>query len=228
VRYPSPLVEGSLVRRYKRFLADVRLDDGSEVTAWCPTPGRMTTCLADDAPVRLSRSDSPARKLPWTLEQIFVDGWVLTHPGRSNAVVGEGIAAGRVRGLTGEVHHEQRLGDHRIDLLLVEEGRRTWVEVKSVTLLRGDRVLFPDAVTQRGARHLDALARAARAGDRAVLFWLVVREGGTSVGPADDVDPDYGRALRAAVEAGVEVLAYRSRHDESGIELGEPLPVLIP
>jgi sugar fermentation stimulation protein A len=223
-----PLHRGVLLRRYKRFLADVRLDDGREVTAHCANPGRMTSCMAPGWTVWLSHHDNPKRKLKWSWElSITPDGApILVNTARPNAVVKEAVHAGHVAALRGyeRVRTEVRYGTERsrIDLLLEEPGQ-AWVEVKSVSLLTGPgRAAFPDAVSARGARHLRELSRLAEQGDRAVLLFQLSRPDAQSVSPARDVDPAYGRALDQAVAAGVEVLA-------QGVEISDPLdgPVTI-
>lgn len=227
VPYPRPLVEAALVRRYKRFLAEVRLADGAVVTAHCPNPGRMTSCLAPEAPCRLLPSDDPRRRLAWTLEQVRVDGtWIGVNPQRANAVVAAGIAAGLVPSLAGlgpiarEVAPEPGT---RFDLRL---GPACWVEVKQVTLrVEPGRGAFPDAVSERALRHLAALRARVEAGERAALLFAVARADVDVVEPADAVDPRYGVALRAAAAAGVELLAYRVEIRADGLCLAEPLAI---
>lgn len=234
MRYPAPLVEGVFLRRYKRFFADVEID-GQTVTAHCPNTGSMRACTEDRAPVRLLWHDNPKRKLPWTLEQICVDGrWILVNTGRPNRVVEEAVREGRIPELQGYdvVQRERRLGDSRVDLLLLdgaddpEVARRIcWVEVKNVTLVEGGVARFPDAVTARGTKHLRELAAALGPGRRAVLMLHVGHEGGEIVRPADDLDPVWAETVREAASQGVEVLARRCRMDGEGLVLGEAVPV---
>jgi sugar fermentation stimulation protein A len=224
-----PLRPALLLRRYKRFLADVRLPDGQVVTAHLPNPGRMTSCLAaEETPVLLSEGRG---KLPFVVELARPgEDWVLVHPGRANAVVGEAIAAGRVPELVGyhTARAEQRYAeDSRVDWLL-EGGRGTaYVEIKSATLVRGRRACFPDAVTSRGVRHLEALMAVVARGARGILLFHVGRADADAVSPADDIDPAYGIALRRAARAGVEILAYRADITPPEILLGPPLPVIL-
>jgi sugar fermentation stimulation protein A len=229
VKYPSPLVEGRFVRRYKRFFADVELEGLGVVTAHCANTGAMTACVEPGSPVRLSPSDNPRRKLAWSLEQSCVGGqWILVHTGRPNRIVREAIVAGRVPELSGyaTVESEKRAGESRLDLLLSHPGRRSaWVEVKNVTMLDPDGVLrFPDAVTARGARHLEALKTQVEDGDRAVLFLHVGHSGGARVEPARAVDPAWAMALERAMEAGVEVIAHRVRLSADQAVLAEAIP----
>ena len=224
---------GVLVRRYKRFLADVRMDSGEEVVAHCPNPGRMTSCAEVGGRVWLSHHDSPRRKLKWTWEIAETQGTsVLVNTARPNAIVEEALRAGRFGALAGytSVRREVRYGERsRVDLLLEDPSLgRCFVEVKSVTLRLPDGTgAFPDAVSARAARHAAELAAQVAAGDRAVLFFLVSRGDVASVRPADAIDPAYGAALRAAVRAGVEVMAYRADIDIRGVRVGAPVPMCL-
>ncbi len=223
-----PLTDGRIVRRYQRFLADVELLDGTQVTAHCPNTGSMATCWAPGAPAQLSRSDNPRRKYPWTLERVDMGGgWVGVHTGRTNPVVAEGIAAGRVDALAGyqamRTEPPFTVPGHpraRFDLLLTG-GRAAdaFVEIKNTTLLDGDVVRFPDAVTVRGRKHLELLAEAVRRGYRGVILFAVNRPEGRSFAPAWEIDPHYGAALQHAAACGVEVLVARLAHSETGIDL---------
>ncbi|RMH43807.1 MAG: DNA/RNA nuclease SfsA [Deltaproteobacteria bacterium] len=225
----GPLIEGRLLRRYKRFLADVELCDGQVVVAHCANPGSMATCSPPGARVWLSRADNPARKLRYTWELVEVDGaLVCVNPVRANDLVAEAIERAVVRELAGyrTLRREVRRNGSRFDLRLEGGGAPCWVEVKSATLAVGPGVVaFPDAVTARGARHARELADAAAAGDRAVLLFSCARSDAQRLRPADHVDPEYGRALRDAVAAGVEVLAYRGAIDLRGMRLVERVPV---
>jgi len=225
-----PLIPAHLIRRYKRFLADVELSDGSMVTAHCPNSGSMAGCLGAGRAVRLSTSDNPARKYRHTWELVHNGRcWIGINTARTNAVVEEGIRSGTIAELAGfdDLRREVRLGaQSRIDLLLGRAGDRTWIEVKSVTMVdAAGRYAFPDAVTSRGARHLRELAGAVAAGDRAVMLYLVQRSDGRGFTAADDIDPGYGDELRRAVDGGVEVLAYRADVSPEEIVVAEPVAV---
>jgi len=231
--YAESLVSGTLTRRYKRFLADVVLDGGGNVTAHCPNTGRMTGCSSPGQPVRLSPADKPSRKLKWTLEQVY-DGrsWVGVNTIRANHVVKEAIETGTIAELGGyeTIRPEQRYGERsRIDLLLSGHPERPdqlcYVEVKNTTLGRGDVGLFPDAVTERGRRHLIELQNQVALGHRGVVLFCVQREDSRRFQPADDVDPEYGRTLREAIDAGVEAIAYGTAIGETSVRLVRPLPV---
>jgi sugar fermentation stimulation protein A len=225
-------LSGRLVRRYKRFLADVELPSGDVVTVHCANPGSMLGTDRPGSQVRCSTSDNPARKLPHTLEMIRVGRiWVGLHTLRANQLVALALAQGALPELTGYANVRAEVAvpaGSRLDFGLTHHGggaRDAFVEVKSVTLAQGRRGRFPDAVTLRGRRHLAALQALRCAGHRAVLLFVVQRGDCTSVEPADDIDPDYGRALREAAAAGVEVMAVRARVRADGIRLEGSLPV---
>jgi sugar fermentation stimulation protein A len=231
------LQPATFLRRYKRFLADVRLPDGSVVVAHCPNSGSMRTLHTPEVACWLARHDSPTRRLPWTLTllQVGTGGWAAVDTHLPNGVVAEGVAAGLVPELAGyaTLRREVAYGEEgsRIDLLLEDPGRPPcWVEVKSVTQA-GDEdgwASFPDAVTARGAKHLRELARLARGGARAVQFYLVGRTDRRHASVATDIDPDYAAGLAEAVAAGVEVVCYRAAISPRAFTVGEPCPFLVP
>jgi len=225
MKFSEPLVEGRLIRRYKRFLADVRLPDGTEVTAHCPNTGSMRGCQPENARVWLSESNNPRRKLKYTWELVETRPGVLAcvNTARPNAQARHAIDAGVVVELAGytECRSEVKYGGEksRIDLLLSGHDSRpdAWVEVKNVTLEEDGAGYFPDAVTTRGQKHLRELMGQVAQGERGVLLFVVNHTGIDEVRPADHIDPTYGRLLREAVAAGVEVLAYQAAlvNDES-------------
>ncbi|MBZ9558260.1 MULTISPECIES: DNA/RNA nuclease SfsA [unclassified Modicisalibacter] len=237
--YPE-LVPGTLRRRYKRFLADVELADGTLVVAHCPNTGSMRAVNVPGCRVWLSPSTNPARKLAWTWELIELPqaaGGVATasvHTGRTNAIVEEALRAGRIEPLAGyaALKREAKVEGARLDFRLDDPQRGTaFVEVKQVTLKERDgHGYFPDAVSERGTRHLETLAGLAAAGQRAVLLFCVAHGGIHDVAPAAHLDPRYAETLRRVADAGVEVLAYGcrvGRRDErpATIELAGRLPV---
>jgi sugar fermentation stimulation protein A len=221
-----PLTDGIIVRRYQRFLADVEIADGRRVTAHCPNTGTMATCWRAGVPVQLSHSDNPNRKLPWTLERVDMGGgWVGVHTGRTNPVMAEAIEGGLIAPLRGyrRLRREASfrpagLPGGRLDILLSEgEGPDALVEVKNATLLDGERIRFPDAVSERGKKHLDLLAEAVRQGLRGALLFAVNRPEGTFFAPAWRIDPAYAARLCEVAALGVEVLAVRIRHEAEGL-----------
>ena len=232
MRFEPPLIRGTLLRRYKRFLADVRLETGETVTAHCPNTGSMLGCAEPGMTVWLSRSDNPARKYPLTWEMVDVgDGRLVgIHTGRSNALVRAGIESGTVTELAGyeTLRAEVKMGEgSRVDFVLDAHGRRSCVvEVKNVSAAVENRcAVFPDAVSVRARKHLQMLMACVESGQRAVLCYCVQREDVDEVRPAVDIDPDYARTLAQARSAGVEVMAWGARLDPAGIELTRRLRV---
>jgi sugar fermentation stimulation protein A len=228
VKLPAPLYPGRLLRRYQRFFAEIELDDGRVVTAHTPNTGSMLQCAVHGHRVLISAAANPLRKLPWTLELIEVNGsWVDTHTLRTNRVVEEGLRSGAIAELAGyDVSAEVAYHDSRIDFLLQRGGEAILVEVKNVTLCSAAGIAsFPDAVTERGQKHLRTLARARAEGCRAMVFFLVQRPEATAFTPADAIDPRYGQLLREVTAVGVEVLAYRSVVTPEANSIGARIPV---
>lgn len=231
------MVKGRLIRRYKRFLADVTLANGDVVTAHCPNTGSMKNCVEEGAEVWLSVSDNPKRKYQFTWEYIVTSRghWICVNTGKANSLVEEAVNHGVIEELEGypELRREVRYGEEnsRIDLMLSGEHVDCYVEVKSVTLLeapvsRGEG-FFPDAVSDRGAKHLRELMGVVDRGDRAVLFFCVQHTGIRCVMPADHIDATYGDLLRQASGRGVEILAYKVRRRQDGFHLWRSIPVVL-
>jgi sugar fermentation stimulation protein A len=228
MRFAAPLVRATLIKRYKRFLADVRFDDGTEVTAHVANSGAMLGTAVPGMEVWLSPASNPERKLKWNWELVTVDGHLVgvntAHP---NGIVAEAVAAGRIPELAGyeTIRREVKYGvNSRIDLLLEAPGRpKCWVEVKNVHLKRDDWAEFPDAVTTRGTKHLAELTDRVKAGERAVMVYLVQRADCRAFRPAADIDPTYAAALAQAVRDGVEAICYTCRLSPEDIELAAPM-----
>ena len=237
MKFPDPLIRGRLIRRYKRFLADVELEDGAKagevVTAHCANPGSMLSVNEPGSEVWLSPARNPDRKLKFT--------WELIRVGRSlvgintqlpNAIVAEAVEAGMFPELRGypSLRREVKYGENsRIDLLLENDGDKCYVEVKNVTMKRDlakdAPAEFPDAVTARGAKHLVGLANMVGLGHRAVMFYLVQRQDAKTFAIAQDIDPVYAKGLAVARKAGVEVLCYGCKLSKSEIRIDSPLPL---
>lgn len=231
--FHDTLVSATLERRYQRFLADVQLADGSRLTIHCPNTGSMMGCAEPGSRIWMSRSAKSGRKYAHTWELVEVGGGVLVgiHTGRANALVREAITNGVITELAGyeRFRGEVRSGAHRLDGLLEGHASRCYLEVKNVTAATQDGIaLFPDAVSQRGTRHLEELIRIRQGGDRAVLVFCVQRADAREVQPADAIDPAYGLALRNAMVQGVEVIAYGADVSPAAVELVRPLPVRCP
>jgi sugar fermentation stimulation protein A len=233
--FPLPIVKGVLLKRHKRFLADVRLHSGETVAAHCANTGSMKTCMEVNCPVLLSdHGPDTTRKLRHTLEATQIGGhWVGVNTANPNRIVAEAIAAGQIPELGGyaQLQPEVKYGTNsRIDILLSgppqHPGKKCFVEVKNTTLREGDGALFPDAVSERALKHVHELQRVVQNGDRGVLVFLVNRTDCEWMGPAARIDPAYAEALKRAVETGgVEAFAYRAKTTERGIGIDRRLPV---
>ena len=229
MRFETPLLQGSLIKRYKRFLADIALQNGEVVTAHCPNSGSMKGYKEEGLRVWLSESDNPKRKLKYTWELVEdAEGEkVMVHAARANALVKEAIENGTISQLQGyeKLRTEVKYGSQnsRIDLLLEKPGEKCFVEVKSVTLKEEDALMFPDAVTIRGQKHLEELIGMKEAGHRAVIFFAVLREGGTRFEAAAHIDPAYALLLDKARAKGVEVVIYRAEFSDEAVTLREPV-----
>ncbi len=230
MKFPSPLVKGRLIRRYKRFLSDIELDTGERVTAHVANPGAMTGLAEPGMEVWLSRSDSPKRKLPFSWELARVGRHLVgINASLPNRLVEEALSAGRITELApyGTVRREVRLGENsRIDFLLQEDGLPDcWLEIKNVHLKRGPRAEFPDSVTARGTKHLRELRDVVASGARAMMLYVVQRADCRNFGIAADIDPAYAEALAEAKRKGVETICYVCKIRREGIRLEAPLPM---
>lgn len=228
MRFALPILKGTIRNRYKRFLADVEIPKAGLVTVHCPNSGSMTTCWTPGAPVLLSDHGlDSGRKLRYTLEAVDMGvAWVGVNTMNPNRVVHEAIAKGKIPELTGYAVIRREVvygkgGRSRIDLLLAGHRKRAdaFVEVKNTTMREGDGARFPDAVTERGLKHLRELAAEVKKGKRGVIFFFVGRADCHWMGPADAIDPAYGKELRKVVKAGVEALAYQAKVTPKGIEV---------
>jgi len=232
MHWPEPLIPATLIARYKRFLADVELENGTVLTVHCPNSGSMKTCSEPGRPVMISDSGNPRRKLRHTLEMIRMGRtWVGVNTANPNRAVAGFVRRSRIPELEGygEVRREVPYGEEnrsRIDLLLEHPERGPcYVEIKNATYRVGEHAAFPDAVTTRGRKHLEELIGVVKAGQRAVMFFFVGRADCGRLRTADEIDPAYGEALRRARDAGVEILAYRFRFNRRRIELDRRLPL---
>jgi len=228
-----PLLRGALIERYKRFLADVKLDSGETVTAHCPNSGSMKACSEPGRPVYISRAESPKRKLKYT--------WEIINMGRSlvgvntivpNRLVAHGILNGRIPELDGYADLKREVTvspGSRLDMALYRQRDETvcYIEVKNCTLVEKGVAMFPDAVTTRGQKHLKELIRLKSEGHRAVIFYLIQRSDAKRFEPAVQIDPDYAKGLKTAIAAGVEMLAYDVVIDMEQIRINRRLPVKI-
>ena len=220
------------LRRYKRFLVDAKLPDGSEITVHCPNTGSMKGCLVSNGPVMLVSSDNPKRKYRYSLEMTQAENgaWIGVNTGRTNRLVHEAIENGVISEI-GEVdliQPEVRVSEKsRLDFLLINGSTKTYVEVKNCTLVENEVAMFPDAVTTRGAKHLRELIDLRQQGHEAIIFFCVQREDAKKFTPAKHIDSEYSDTLIKAIDAGVLVLAYQASVNTSEISIQKKLPVVV-
>ncbi len=221
------LTHGRLVQRYLRFLADVKLDDGSIVTAHCTNSGTMKTCLKEGAEVYLSPVADPKRKTKFTWEMIKINGnWVGINTSVPNKLAFDAISNDLIFGLRGytKVRREVKFGNSRLDLYAENDTEKCFIEVKNVTMKVGNYARFPDAKTERGTKHLNELMEVRRQGMRAVMLYVIQRTDVEIFGPARDIDPTYAESLLEAFENGVEIIPVIAHVNPAKIELGRVLP----
>lgn len=229
VKWPE-LITGTLEKRYKRFLADVRLENGDLVTAHCSNSGSMKECSEPNSTVFLSRANNPKRKLKFTWELIKMpDSLVGVNTGVPNKFVKNAILEGQIAEITGydSIKPEVKTSDgSRLDLMLKKNEHETcYIEIKNCSLVKNGLASFPDAVTTRGQKHLGELVRLKKLGHRAINFYLIQRMDADRFSPAASIDPEYAKKLKSAVKNGVEILVYDTIIDLKGIKVGRRLPV---
>lgn len=225
--FPKPLVHGRLIKRYKRFLADVELDNGDVVVAHTANSGSMKSCLEEGAEVYLTHVDDPKRKTKYTWEMIQINNaWVGINTAIPNVLVYEAVSNQEIEALAGYTHvkREVKFEDSRFDVFAANEVEECFIEVKNVSLKDEQYARFPDAVTTRGKKHLDTLMRVKEQGKRAVMVYIIQRTDVEIFTPAFYIDPDYAATLKKAYERGVEVYPIRAIVSPEKIELGEVLP----
>lgn len=230
MKFDTPLVPGRLIKRYKRFLADVLLDSGETVTAHCTNSGSMKSCLEENAEVFLAPVNDPKRKTRFTWEMIRINGnWVGINTANPNKLIYEAILNKEIPGLDSytKVTREVKFDESRLDIFAENDMERCAIEVKNVTLKDGDFATFPDALTERGLKHLQTLIRLKKEGYRAVMVYVVQRMDVTTFAPAADIDPQYAAALKEAAENGVEIFPVQAQVTPEGIKLVRVLNYII-
>jgi len=231
MQFNQQLQPAVLLKRYKRFLADVQLTNSRQLTVHCPNSGSMRGCSEPGSEVMISRANNPKRKYSHTLEMVKVgEGWVGINTGLTNHLVAEALAKGQVAeiGAVDRIHREVKTSAHtRLDFLLHKGTRKIYIEVKNCSLVEENVAMFPDAVTTRGTKHLVELLALKQAGFEAGVFFCVQRRDGNSFAPARHIDPDYATTLARVHEAGVMVLAYAAMVCPAGIEIVDRLPVRV-
>ncbi len=225
------LIHGKLIKRYKRFLADILLDNEEIITAHVPNSGAMTSTIADNCDVWVTYHDNPKRKLKYTLELTKIDNhYICTNTGVANKVVIEALHNNKIDQLKGysSIKPEQKYGKNsRIDVLLENENEKCYVEVKSVTLKIDDFLAFPDSVTSRGEKHLRELEQMVKDGHRAVMLYMIQRDDSLPFRLANEIDEKYYNTFKEVTKNGVEVLAYQSHIDLKEIYLKKPVDIKI-
>lgn len=227
MQFETKLVHGTLVQRYKRFLSDIKLDDGIVVVAHCTNSGTMKSCLEVGAEVYLTPVNDPKRKTKFTWEMIKINGdWVGIHTGNPNKLAFEAISEGSIPELTGytKVKREVKFGDSRFDVYAENEHEKCFVEVKNVSMKEGRYALFPDAVTTRGQKHLKTLMEVKAQGIRAVMLYVIQRSDVEIFGPAKEIDSNYAKALKEAFEFGVEIIPMQAKVTPESIKFVRKLP----
>ena len=229
MQFNQRLQSAILLKRYKRFLADVELASGRQLTVHCPNSGSMRGCSEPGSKVMISRANNPKRKYPHTLEMVKVgEGWVGINTGLTNQLVAEALAKGQVAeiGAVDRIQREVKTSTHtRLDFLLHKGTRKIFIEVKNCSLVEENIAMFPDAVTKRGTKHLKELMSLKQAGFEAAVLFCVQRQDATSFAPAYHIDPEYAATLSHVHESGVMVLAYAATVCPAGIEIVGLLPV---
>ena len=227
--FSSPLQKATLVKRYKRFLADVITDEGLETTVHCPNSGSMRGCSTPGSPVMLSTSPNPKRKYPQGLEMVQENGtWIGVNTMLTNTIVAEAIMDGSIAELQDieTLTREVKTSDtSRLDLLLERNGEKIYVEIKNCSLVEDGWAMFPDAVTARGTKHLKELARLVAEGYQAVLFFCIQRSDGTQFKPAAHIDPLYAKTLQEVQQEGVQILAYQAEVTPQSITITKAVPI---
>lgn len=229
MQFSSPTLKGTIFKRYKRFLADVELEDGQLITAHTANTGSMQSCWAPGWKVLLSHHDNPKRKLKYSLEMTHnSESWIGVNTSRTNSLAKEAILAGIIEELPSivELKSEVTLGKSRLDFCAYDQaGEATYIEVKNVTLRERDGFCtFPDAVSTRGQKHLQTLRQLVESGQKAAMLYIVQREDCHTFAPAYSFDPEYAQLLELAYREGVQVLVYGCKLTDSEISVSHPLP----
>lgn len=229
MKFDKTLIQGRLIKRYKRFLADIELESGDIITAHCPNTGKMLSCSSPGSPVALSVSDNPKRKYAHTLEMVYENStWIGVNTARTNNLVAEAIESGSISEFSHitEIKKEVKTSDHtRLDLRLTSDKNLIYVEVKNCSLTENSCAMFPDAVTARGTKHLHELMRLTQEGHRSCIFFLVQRMDADFFKPATHIDLKYSETLKQASDEGVLVLAYQAEVSPESIQVIRRLPV---
>ncbi len=227
MKFPSTLLEGNILKRYKRFLCDVRLKGDQLITSHIANPGSMKTCWQPNWKVLLSYHNNPKRKLKYSVEMINNNKtWIGVNTSIANKLAIEAIDNGTIKELQGykNIRPEVKIGNSRIDILLTKNQQKCFVEVKSVTMISNNSLAtFPDTITERGTKHLKELIKIKKDSYRAVMLYIVQREDVSKFTPAWEIDPNYSKNLKAAFKKGVEILVYQCKLSPKEIKVYKKL-----
>lgn len=227
MEFQATLVHGKLLKRYKRFLADIELDNGEVVTAHCTNTGSMKSCIEIGAEVYLSPTKNPLRKTKFTWEMIKINGnWVGINTNNPNQLAFEAISKHEIPELSGyaEVFREVKWDDSRFDIMAKNKTETCFFEVKNVSMKEGDFALFPDAITLRGRKHLETLIRVKKAGMRAIMLYIVQRCDVSKFSTAKEIDPEYSKTLKKAITNGVEIFVIQAKVTPTSITINKRIP----
>ena len=227
MEFQEALIHGKLLKRYKRFLADIELDNGEVVTAHCTNTGSMKSCIEIGAEVYLSPTNNPLRKTKFTWEMIKINGdWVGINTNNPNQLAFEAISKHEIPELSGytEVFREVKWDDSRFDIMAKNETETCFFEVKNVSMKEGDFALFPDAITLRGRKHLETLIRVKKAGMRAIMLYIVQRCDVSKFSTAKEIDPEYSETLKKAITNGVEIFVIQAKVTPTSITINKRIP----
>ena len=225
--FDQKLISGILIRRYKRFLADVELTDGSVVITHCTNSGSMKSCLKEGAPVFLSPAKDPKRKTRFTWEMIYMNNnWIGINTNIPNLLAYNAVTNGSIEKLKGYtfIKREVTFDDSRFDIYATNETEKCFIEVKNVTYKEGKYALFPDSVTTRGKKHLETLMKVKQQGMRAVMLYVIQRTDVEVFAPASQIDPNYTRSLIKAYNNGVEIIPVIAQVTPEKIEIIKEIP----
>ena len=227
MKFETPLTHGHLIKRYKRFLSDIKLDNDEIVIAHCTNSGSMKSCIEEGAEVYLTPVNDPNRKTKFTWEMIKINGaWVGVNTNNPNKLAFEAISQGHIKKLKGYTHvkREVTFQDSRFDVFAENEKEKCFIEVKNVTYKEGEYALFPDSVTTRGKKHLETLIKVKQQGMRAVMLYIIQRTDVEIFAPAKEIDPNYASTLKIAYEKGVEIIPIQVKVSPEKIEILKELP----
>ena len=227
MKFEKPLTHGRLIKRYKRFLADIKLDDEREVTAHCTNSGSMKSCIEEGAEVYMTPVDDPNRKTKFTWEMIKINGsWVGVNTNIPNRIAFEAVQNNEIEQLSGydRVKREVTFENSRFDIYAENSREKAFIEVKNVTLKDGNYALFPDAITKRGKKHLESLMRVKEQGKRAVMLYVIQRKDIDIFAPAWDIDPEYAETLVKAYRKGVEIIPVQANVTPEEIKISNKVP----